>query len=425
MPGQRKDSAPSRAIKFFCLQCLALLAQFTTVVCRELRVGTWNILGMDDEYNPNWGCPLQIALCNMTRQACARQRYERIWNLMENSELDVFCLQEVNQEFTILQPNKSKWTIVAQSGGCAVYLSTTSDYQVTSEYNVTMSGLSTCLSVPVATFNETVAVASVHVQASVVDMDAWYDMATTALRKVSSLPHVVGGDYNHNLTAQAVLPLGWALAYATDIDPLNGTTQKEFNWMGNFDGFLVSSQPNVSNVDVAVAGFMPKVVRNLPQGGVNQTMGQFDVSSEEELLFSVASSEPFKQVPLSNPRTQALSDHLLVSATFGWTSDEPSLSPNSSLALEELSIMPTLVGSDSLVPVESPSASTIQKPSAFESLVPSLEMEESITPSASKEMSNTPTSSPTNEMTSGIQGLPIVGLLSLTVFGLVLLEVCD
>jgi hypothetical protein len=344
-----------------------------TVLSETLSVGTWNVLSIEDEYNSNWGCPLQIALCNTTRESCTRRRYQRIWNVLENIELDVMCLQEVSETFVSIQSNSSKWRTVASSGACAVLLSTMSNYQVTNVYNVTMSGLSGCPFVPVAAFSESVAVASVHVQASVVDMSSWYDMAVIALQDASlhDLNYIVGGDYNHNLTTDTAMPSGWRLAFGSDI-AIRGTTQKEFNWMGNFDGFLFSPLILLSHVDVLVTGFMPKVVRNLPQGGVTQTVAQFEVSTDSELLFSPTSSAPFQQVPFSNPRMLAMSDHLLVSALYEWNNEstevDSSLSP--SLGNEESS-SPNMLSATSMQsssPTDEPTSGS-QGPMVFLSVL--------------------------------------------------------
>jgi hypothetical protein len=311
-----------------------------------IRVGTWNVLLMDDEYHTSWGCPLQIALCsssNDTQVACTRQRRQRVWDAMEGQSdiLDVLFLQEVEDDFLQLQSSSSNWTTVARSGECAILLSTKSRFQVMSVYEVALSDLSGCSSVPMALLavgasnnNSVVAVGALHVKASVSDMDLWYATACATFQNDSShrrrIPFIIGGDFNHNLTSTTttVLPLGWRLVYATNVEPLLGTTQKEQNWMGNFDGFLVSVPEDETRlvpqlVQATVAGFMPKVVRN------GQTaVAQFDVANDDELMFSAISQEPFVSVPKSNSRTQVMSDHLLVTGAFVWrNANTPSESP--------------------------------------------------------------------------------------------------
>ena len=50
---------------------------------------------------------------------------------------------------------------------------------------------------------------------------------------------ILGGDFNQNLTDLGAVR-GWSvLSVDVDENALLGTTQKELNWMGNFDGFLL------------------------------------------------------------------------------------------------------------------------------------------------------------------------------------------
>jgi hypothetical protein len=170
-----------------------------------------------------------------------------------------------------------------------------------------------------------VAVSSVHVQASVDDINSWFKVSTLAFQDasvISNSRHIIGGDFNHNLTDQVEMPLGWRLDYANDINsPLSGTSQKEFNWMGNFDGFWLSNSFVGTTVKLIESGFMPKVVAGLPQGGVIRSVAQFtccdDGSSDEcctldkNILFSSTSQSPFTVVSDSSPISEALSDHLI------------------------------------------------------------------------------------------------------------------
>jgi hypothetical protein len=365
-----------------------------------VRVGTWNVLLMDDEYHPSWGCPLQIALCSDNKQACTLERRRRVWDTIENNTLgmDVLCLQEADDAFFNVQSEFSNWTTVARSGECSVLLWDASGFRVSDVYDVALSGLSGCPSVPMVTLlrsnssngesEKAVAVGSLHLKSSLSNVENWYKMAAVAFRNASSqqkgLPHIVGGDYNHNLTSVLALPMGWQLAYGTDDDDVEpllfGTTQKERNWMGNFDGFFMSTKVAdqidegsetilllPQNVKATVAGFMPKVVRNLPQNGEIQTTAQFDVvPNGGELLFSANSNAPFQPVPLSNPRTQVMSDHLLVTAAFVWTTNSTetasSSAPTTSLVPSgspsrnpsERSLLPTsVIQNTTLEPSES------------------------------------------------------------------------
>lgn len=398
-----------------------------------IRIGTWNVLLPTDEYDADYGCPLQIALCQndaTAKAACTRARQRRVWNAIEDSSaaLDVLSLQEVSDDFLALQSARrsSRWTLVHRSDECALLLSTRSNYQAISVYNVHVERLSGCPSVPVVVFGPRptitnastlpdsgarIAVGSVHVQPSSSSasdtMSAWYAAAAAAMRNATAAwqlryPHranssieslassssatvkptrvvvapavamVLAGDFNYNLTDPALhLPIGWNLVHGADDDDsgIRGTSQKEDNWMGNFDGFFVASSPlpprgtKVACVDadcqlkatavaVSMRGFMPKVVRGFTQGGRIHATAQFAVAGatttandgdattvtmmnlltpddlihagnddDLRLLFSKSSNfndnrSDVQLVPLSNPRTQSLSDHVLVTASF-------------------------------------------------------------------------------------------------------------
>jgi hypothetical protein len=97
-----------------------------------VRVGTWNVLLMDDKYHPSWGCPLQIALCSDNKQACTLERRRRVWDTIENNTfgIDVLCLQEAADAFFSVQSESSNWTTVARSGECSVLLSDASGFRV-------------------------------------------------------------------------------------------------------------------------------------------------------------------------------------------------------------------------------------------------------------------------------------------------------
>jgi Endonuclease/Exonuclease/phosphatase family len=364
----------------------------------ELRVGTWNVLSFADEYDADFGCPLSIAICpnddtsNLSgyRSAFTQQRQQRIWNRIESlyDALDVLCLQEVQEDFLSLHnTSASHWTMVQQSTECAIFISKAAVFHLKTSYNVTnIPNLSGCASVPIVVLlppsynaswsdaSPSYLIGSVHVQASVTDMDAWYQSAWDAIykstialedwRPANPVWVILAGDFNHNLTAPSN-GTRWTQVAVGNESLLPGTTQKEYNYMGNVDGFLISSAPlfnvsqkdatllrlEASNVSCHLEGFMPKVVQGFLQGNVVQEAAQFslawikdeenltqfwnesqlqdfamnrssnDTPSLLQLLFSESSSfvssDLVQVVPNSNPFSQALSDHLLVTATFG------------------------------------------------------------------------------------------------------------
>lgn len=278
----------------------------------SFRVGTWNILSPSDELDPDYGCPLQIAICqhsnttptsssnetapppptdddkigggdfcNGTTTATTRARYQRIWHVLEDqaAALDVMCLQEASDLFWSLHNSSSSsssnntvnnkcsetsnsslysnasshWTLVHQSGECAILHSTFSKYSVVvgSQQLVDLPNLSGCPALPLLAFSlshtnnnsntssrrsmsaaddddyssattTTFLVGSVHVQASVTNMSEWYATAAALLLQNTtfvfssssnddtdplasptsnrSVVFVLGGDFNHNLT---------------------------------------------------------------------------------------------------------------------------------------------------------------------------------------------------------------------------------
>jgi hypothetical protein len=426
-----------------------------------LRIGTWNVLLQADEYDPVYGCPLQIVLCNrqnITPDECTRARWRRVWKAIEerSATLDVLSLQEVEDKFLAMQNTyeSSNWTLIHRSGECALLLSSSysNHYQVVATYNLTLPDLSGCPFVPLAVLQyqhpvttgtvASIAVGSVHVQASVSNMTAWYGTAVTAIRNATttilreqqaqqfftrgttsvhsprSLFAILAGDFNHNLTndlsvtQQQLLPDHWRLVYAdaAAVDnntTLHGTSQKEENWMGNFDGFFLSpllschddatipcgiqhntelQQLQLATVTEAIAlveGFMPKVVQGLTRntnnnGSTSRTtsaaqfgvtidgrniissraalenlLRSLDNSTEQDdlqLLFSATSDFSSNEdmihyiVPKSNPNSQALSDHLLVSASFAAVSTSgPTHAPHHLLAIVVSTIIIVIV----------------------------------------------------------------------------------
>jgi hypothetical protein len=341
----------------------------------------------------------------------------------------------------------SNWTMIHRSDESVILLSKTSRFQVIATYNVTsIPNLSGSEDVPMVvlqpiTTKETEVsysflVGSVHVRASVTNMTAWYTSAmdaicnpdmynntlqtvpqqsnenmtavTTAAPKLDWMQNpvavVLAGDFNHNLTITLMnrsdgtmnnsLPSeDWALIGMMSDDILiRGTSQKEYNWMGNFDGFMISSpsfirlsssdQENTStckqadntlwletsNVSIDIKGFMPKVVQGFVQGNQVQESAQFalasingvnsssnfmiwngsqieehllnsnytEILSRLHLLFSPSSnfsntSNDIVVVPESNPVFQTLSDHLLVTASFNVMMTSPNTSDDDSI----------------------------------------------------------------------------------------------
>jgi hypothetical protein len=386
-----------------------------------LRVGTWNVLSFGDEYDADFGCPLSVAIRpvdDMTNLPCNRstftqQRQQRIWNRIESlhDALDVLCLQEVQDDFLSLYDRAaSQWTMVQQSTECAIFLSNASAFHRLTSYNVTnIPSLSGCASVPMVVLQPSsdkpsesseYLIGSVHVEASVTDMDAWYQTAWDAIynRSLSLEPDdwrqknpvwvILAGDFNHNVTAPTNGTTKWnPVAVGNEsISLLQGTTQKEYNYMGNFDGFIISSTPlfnadpspfrlEASNVSSTVDGFMPKVLQGFRQGNVLQEAAQFalawvesgseknltqfwnesqlqdfamhrssnDTPSHLQLLFSASSSfstSAFVVVPNSNPFSQALSDHLLVTATFGIVPNSDTSAPSAKKKSESTILLP-------------------------------------------------------------------------------------
>ena len=362
-----------------------------------LRVGTWNVLSYDDEYNIDYGSPLSISFChqnhnNDTSVNCTKARYQRIWMMLEelSDKYDIICLQEVSDEFLALQHQSSSlkqqeeqaqsvsfasnWTIVHRNQECVILSSNFSQFHIITTYHIsTIPNLSGCNALPMVVLQQqqqqvqdsssspnktriSYLVGSVHVQASVTNMTLWYQSTVDAILNTtyhevmdsSSTPAstsyinannssttfydwmqypvmiILGGDFNHNITTVAltdnttkdIIPLeieqppkNWTLVAPSSTEILvKGTTQKEYNYMGNYDGFLVSTIPmmllqyppsqllniaatapndttvwnfNITNAFVNMKGFIPKVVYGFPQNQNRsiQTIAQFALVS--------------------------------------------------------------------------------------------------------------------------------------------------
>jgi hypothetical protein len=111
------------------------------------------------------------------------------------------------------------------------------------------------------------------------------------------------------------------------------------------DALWVPSEATMLQASDTVAhniGFMPKVVQGLPQGGIVQSMAQFAVvygvngsvisadqilewatnSKDDDRYLAYSASSTFDgsgktiAIPRSNPLTEVLSDHMMVTSTF-------------------------------------------------------------------------------------------------------------
>jgi hypothetical protein len=363
----------------------------------SIRVGTWNVLLQGDEFEPDYGTPLQIAVCS-DQAECTSARYGRVWNEIETRAplLDVMLLSEADDSFKASQILFSSWILIHQSGDCALYVSMYSTFSVVTTFSTMLNDLSGCPSVPMAILQPTneiidgssassfFIVGSVHVKASVENMTEWYASAapiilettgsvvhniTSGIASVSS-SFILGGDFNKNLTESIMPDNRWNVVYGKNNADvlLHGTSQKEYNWMGSFDGFWVTvpldftvmkdnfedyyndalwvpSEATMLQASDTVAhniGFMPKVVQGLPQGGIVQSMAQFAVvygvngsvisadqilkwatnSKDDDRYLAYSASSKFDgsgktiAIPRSNPLTEVLSDHMMVTSTF-------------------------------------------------------------------------------------------------------------
>jgi hypothetical protein len=376
-----------------------------------LRIGTWNVLLYEDEYDLNYGCPLSIAFCMNTsttttttgggsndirKRECTKQRQQRIWNIIEASyeQYDLLCLQEVNDDFISLQRIISNWTMIHRNMECVLFLSSNSTFSVITTYTIrTIPNLSGCTALPMVVLQQpqqeqeqvasnnssnyatnspiTYIVGSVHVQASVTNMSIWYQSTIDAIvnntynevvlltgnhnnttSTVSNEYHwmkqpvmiIVAGDFNKNLTTGSnvstsvtsssssssssstatIVPMieqppdkNWTIVSPNDI-VIHGTTQKEYNFMGYYDGFLYtttsirlyipendtivssSSSTALTNENSAISyyysmnvinasihtmdGFMPKVLYGFPQNNHTiQDVAQFALISTSSI----------------------------------------------------------------------------------------------------------------------------------------------
>lgn len=238
----------------------------------SLRIGTWNVLLQADEYDLEYGCPLQISLCknsnttytdnttnttNTTAEMdCTRARRKRVWQTMEDraGSLDLFCLQEVEDAFLELQPNGSSWTLIHRRDEGALFLnSRSSSYQVHATYDVSLPNLSGCSSVPMAILrynyssagdfdadSAAIVVGSVHVQASVSNiMQEWYSVTAEVIRnatesRLAIITTMMGTTTTRNddstSNSSAVHKFPFAIVLAGDSTTTSPTTTKTTFW---------------------------------------------------------------------------------------------------------------------------------------------------------------------------------------------------
>lgn len=298
---------------------------------KTLKIATWNVLLRSDEYDPSWGNPLSIALCG-DRPLCAAARWERIWRELSGaSDVDLALLQEAEDGFLSSAP--PGWEVLERSGECAVLGRAGMD--VVDAYRLDAPGLAGCPSVPIAAValgEGEVHVGSVHLEASA-DLNDWFENLNLPPQFGANETLIIGGDFNQNLTDFRERD-GWSVASSksnSEENGLRGTSQKEHNWMGNFDGFFARSSPRGprrirhSEPSVLLRGFMPKVVAEYPRGDEAHKVAQFRWSNDSGLLFSPTSTfgDDTFVVPSSHPLEEALSDHLMITTAF-WVDETSS-----------------------------------------------------------------------------------------------------
>jgi len=300
-----------------------------------LRVGSWNILRAESAWTSDWGCPIEIEVCEGRQEECTVSRFARLWAKIESlsGELDVLLLQEADAQFMAALSESSHWEETAISGMCVVLRSTKSSFKVRETMNLAIPDLSTCgAAAPAAVLERddgaVAAVLAVHAHHEL-PKEAIYNWTQIAIETfVAALPDdavasaVIGGDFNKNLTEFQLDPT-WQ---ATKGNLARGnigdfTANDNFGDIGDIDGFLTTMP--FAAYTIHVAGMMPKHVKDFVQRGEMQTEGRFTVSDDRESVFyQVAPGSPVEPVPNSNPRTETLSDHLLVTAEFDLSGQE-------------------------------------------------------------------------------------------------------
>lgn len=332
MPQIRSDCRPSFALALAVAAAVALHgcgAGGSTDPQDPIHVGTWNILCDGCEWSDGGGTPIEIALCDGRRADCTAARFARTWEKIESlaSSLDVLLLQEADASFMAAQSGSSAWQVASSAGMCVVLISIQSSFQVELNDTLALPEMSCGPRAPAVLVKRPsrggfAALLSAHVKYSLAKdaVHAWYANATEELRRIIPMDvgvsQIIGGDFNNNLS-EAQLPDFWT---ASAGNPGRGklgdfTANHESGWLGDIDGFLatVSFQEHL----VHLAGMMPKHVRGFVQGGVMQDWGRFKTNEARDVLsFSPSGADPWEAVPESNPSTQGMSDHLLVTAKF-------------------------------------------------------------------------------------------------------------
>ncbi|GMH62266.1 hypothetical protein TrLO_g1509 [Triparma laevis f. longispina] len=333
--GGKKKRILIGAIVLFCLITtivIVLLMTLRSVRVTDtapaqptLTVGSWNVLCSDDEWNTSWGPPLQISLCANNKTECTKQRRQREWVVLESAfDIDAIALQEAEDGFFELQNEDSIWEIAARSDQCAILFRKGGEWNVEEAFHLTIPDMTGCEFAPTVALkreggDKTIMFSSVHVQASVEDMDEWYASAAEIINAAGTDTEqaisIIGGDFNHNVSSVSKLPDDWGIS-----EPLtmlsDGTSQHQDGWMGSFDQIFHSSKSDYKVTTRAlVKGFMPKNVEGFEQGGKTVERSKFkSMKDNTELWFD--ESEEFeggeKIVTMSSPVSEAMSDHVLV-----------------------------------------------------------------------------------------------------------------
>jgi len=290
-----------------------------------LTVGSWNVMCEDDEWSESWGPPVEKSLCEANKTECTKLRREREWRVLEEAlDLDVIALQEAEDGFFELQPEDSVWEVAAMSGQCSLLVRRGGEWSVLEVFNLEIADMTGCDFAPAVALSrgddtEKIVFSSVHVQASVSDMDSWYEEAAKVI-SAAGVAHtypisIIGGDFNHNASSASSLPEGWGIS-APHTMLSDGTSQHQDGWMGSFDQFFHSSSSSDLRLTTKaiVRGFMPKSVEGFEQGGNVVERAQFRSLKENSELWFDATFEFVggeKIVPDSSPVSDAMSDHLL------------------------------------------------------------------------------------------------------------------
>jgi hypothetical protein len=295
---------------------LPLLLHLLPPLATPLTVSTWNILCAEDEYSTSWGAPLQLATCADNQTACTASRRQRQWDVLDDWAGDVLLVQELEDDFMLMQAPSSPWKLVSRSSQCAIlYNAGNGDTTLTSSsLSLPIPSLTGCDSAPMATITEggvDYTLVSVHV-ASSINITEWYNELAAI---TSPFPHLImGGDYNVNHTA--IDDDGSILRVVAPASALGGgTSQYQADWMGSFDFFLTNVlSPSVKEANIV--GFMPKDVVGLPQDNVVLNDAQFSVIDGDLYYDEARLFEENKLLVYQSGVEEGLSDHLFVEGAF-------------------------------------------------------------------------------------------------------------